>query len=447
MSDTPYRSNITDCRAAAALAVRQVLNGDASLNTAIPAYVKHLPFDDHALFKALCFGVCRHYRSLQSGINPLLKKPFKDKDADLLALLMIGAYQLSAMRVPAYAAIDSCVTASKRLNKGWASGLINAVLRRYQQQLEQGTVNRCDDSDTEHPDWLLAKLRHYWPEHWSAIIEQNNAEPPLCLRVNTRKLDRQHFIEQLAETGLSAHPGALSDDAVYVDDRQLAITELPAFAEGLVSVQDEAAQLAASLLDLAPNQVVLDACAAPGGKTCHMLEREPVLHVTAVDSDSERLQRVQQNLDRLRLQATLKTADINDLDNWWDGQSFDRILCDVPCSATGVIRRHPDIKLLRTSDDIKQLAELQLSIVKTLWQCLKPGGIMVYATCSVLAQENTRIIERFCKQTEDCQELPIDAKLGGGHIESPHGVQLIPQADGHDGFFYARLYKRENEPQ
>ncbi|CAA0081317.1 Ribosomal RNA small subunit methyltransferase B [BD1-7 clade bacterium] len=436
----------TDPRAAAAMALQQVFTHRHSLNTAIPTYGARLSTTDAALFKAICYGVCRYYRSLEDIVQPLLKKPFKDKDVDILCLLYVGIWQLGAMRVPGYAAIDSCVEATRILKKPWASGLVNAVLRAGQSVLESNEDWLHAKDHAEHPDWFTAKLRHNWPDRFTEVLEQNNQEPPLCLRVNTHKLDRDTFIAQLAEQGTQAYAGALSESAVYVEDRQLALTELAAFQQGLISVQDEAAQLAAQLLAPESGHHVLDACAAPGGKTCHLLQMQPDITMTAVDSDAKRIERIQENLDRLAISAELVASDITDLDNWWTGKPFDRILCDVPCSATGVIRRHPDIKLLRTGDDIKQLAELQLQIVKTLWQCLKPGGIMLYATCSVLSQENSRIIERFCQQTPDCREIPIDAKLGEGHIASPCGAQLLPQAGAHDGFYYARLYKQDVEP-
>lgn len=427
-------------RSCAALALKDVLVKHHSLDPALDRACKHLQTADISLCKALCYGVCRHFQSLSLAIEPLLDKPLRNKDSDIYALLLIGAYQLSAMRLPEYAAIDSCVNASKELKKPWASGLINAILRKYQAQLASQSLPHHPQSDSEHPVWLYKKITNAWPDYAAAIFHANNQQPPLCIRVNIQKISRSQYLEKLLQQGINASVGEYSSTAIYIQDIPQDITTLPGFNQGECSVQDEAPQLSAFLLNLSAGQRVLDACAAPGGKTCHILETEFALkELIAIDHDADRLQRVSENLQRLNLTAKCIAADIVYLDKWWDGESFDRILCDAPCSATGVIRRHPDIKLLRHPEDIEQLAELQLSILQTLWQCLKPDGILLYATCSILPDENAAVIKQFCAMENSCEEITITENYG---IVTEYGRQLLPQVNAHDGFYYARLKKR-----
>lgn len=429
-------SKLLDARTAAALALQEVLVKRVSLTSAFDGQSKHLQTTEVPLFKALGFGIMRHFESLSATLAPLLEKPLRNKDKDIYALLLIGVFQLQYLNTPDYAAIDSCVKASKALKKPWAAGLINAVLRRY--QAEQGRVLN-NQQLSEHPLWLYNMLLAAWPEHAQAILTANNEEPPLCLRVNHRQYSRDDYMQELINNGISCSAGKHSLTSLYLHDKSHAIRELPHFSNGACSVQDEAPQLAAQLLDLAPHQTVLDACAAPGGKTCHILETEPLLaSVIAVDLEPKRLARVSENLARLQLNAQCVAADITDVDAWWNGELFDRILCDVPCSATGVIRRHPDIKFLRLATDIEQLHLLQLSILQKLWPTLKPGGILLYATCSILPRENVDVIEAFCKDEPNCQHIPLALHCG---IQQSFGTQLFPQSQGHDGFYYAKLQK------
>ena len=425
-----------DARRTAALAIRDVVVHQHSLDNALAEHSAGLADNDAALAQALAFGVLRHYQTLATGIDALLEKPVRRKDFAVYALMLIGAWQLQAMRMPPYAAIDSVVRASKALKKPWASGLINAVLRRFQKTPDTPFDEQVA---SEHPDWLYRAIQQAWPEQAGAIFAANNQQPPLCLRINCRQTSRQDYLQQLTQAGINATAGRFSADAVYLADKPADITALPGFADGFFSVQDEAPQLAAMLLNAEPGMHILDACAAPGGKTCHILERlDNRAELVAVDIDPHRLERVRQNLDRLQLSATLKAADISRPQSWWDGRPFDRILADVPCSATGVIRRHPDIKLLRRADDIAALAERQYRILQTLWPMLAPGGILLYATCSILPQENSDIIARFLAHNNDAGEIAIKADCG---IVSPHGRQLLPQTAGHDGFYYAALKK------
>ena len=433
--------NNINARSAAALVIKKMLVDGQSLNQTLPLYSELLAPEEQGLCKAICFGVCRYYRTLSTDINALLEKPLRNKDYDIYALLLIGAYQLDKMRTPEYAAIDGCVTASKALKKDWSKGLINAVLRKYQKNEQQASAND-EKAATEHPDWLVGKIRKMWPEHSEAIFHENNQEPPLCLRINEKQISRDAYCAYLQEQGITFTLGKLSPAAVYLPNKGVNITKLPYFEEGFFSVQDEAPQLAAFLLDSQAGDTVLDACAAPGGKTCHILEHSPeVASVTAVDMDDNRLARVEENLERLQLQAQCIASDILATEHWFDGQAFDKILADVPCSATGVIRRHPDIKWLRKPEDIQQLAQLQLEILTTLWTCLKPGGKLLYATCSVLTQENEKVIKAFVEQETSAKVLTINREFGSSTIQCHFGVQFLPISNGHDGFYYALLQK------
>ncbi|MDH1339254.1 16S rRNA (cytosine(967)-C(5))-methyltransferase RsmB [Ectopseudomonas oleovorans] len=428
-------------RLAAARALTAVLSGKASLGSSLPPQLDKVEHHDRALAQDLAFGAARWQPRLQLLAEKLLEKPFKAADKDVEALLLIGLYQLLHSRIPEHAAIGETVGCAGALKKPWAKGLLNAVLRRAQREHETifAELDRDPVLHSAHPRWLQKALKAHWPQHWQAICAANNAHPPLILRVNRRHGSRDAYLEELRSAGLAAEPCTFSRDGVRLL-QPCDVTTLPGFKEGRVSVQDEAAQLAADLLELAPGQRVLDACAAPGGKTCHLLEVEPGLgEVVAVDLEAKRLARVRENLDRLHLEATLIAADGRDTGAWWDGQPFQRILLDAPCSATGVIRRHPDIKLTRKPEDIPALAQLQGELLDALWPTLAPGGILLYATCSVLPTENSETIAAFLARTPDAQEVAIAGEFG---LQPAHGRQLLPQLDGHDGFYYAKLFKR-----
>jgi 16S rRNA (cytosine967-C5)-methyltransferase len=427
-------------RLAAAHALAAVLSGKASLNSSLPKQLDKVEARDRGLTQDLAFGTARWQPRLSALAERLLQKPFKAADADVEALMLVGLYQLFYSRVPAHAAIGETVGCADKLKKPWAKGLLNAVLRRAQREgvemlaeLERDPVVR-----TAHPRWLQKSLKAFWPEQWEAICAANNAHPPMILRVNRRHNSRDAYLQLLSAAGVAATPCTFSGDGIVLETA-CDVRDLPGFAEGWISVQDEAAQLAAELLDLAPGQRVLDACCAPGGKTCHLLEAQADLKaVVAVDLEAKRLVRVRENLDRLGLDAQLIAADGRDTAAWWDGQPFQRILLDAPCSATGVIRRHPDIKLTRQPDDIAALATLQGELLDALWPTLQVGGILVYATCSTLPTENTEVIAAFLARTSGARELDLAIQAG---IKQPHGRQLLAQEGGHDGFYYAKLIK------
>lgn len=427
-------------RLAAAKALAAVLSGKASLNSSLPTQLDKVEDRDRGFTQDLAFGTARWQPRLSALAEKLLQKPFKAADADVEALLLVGLYQLLYTRVPAHAAIGETVGCADKLKKPWAKGLLNAVLRNAQRESETifAELERDPVVRTAHPRWLQKSLKAFWPQQWEAICAANNAHPPMILRVNRRHHGRDAYLALLGEAGIAATPCVYSRDGIVLE-AAADVRSLPGFAEGWISVQDEAAQLAADLLDLAPGQRVLDACCAPGGKTCHILEAEPALAgVAAVDLEAKRLVRVKENLERLGLDAELIAADGRDIDKWWDGKPFQRILLDAPCSATGVIRRHPDIKLTRQPDDIVALAQLQGELLDAMWKTLEVGGILLYATCSTLPTENTEVIAAFLERTPGARELDLATAAG---IKQPHGRQLLAQQGGHDGFYYAKLIK------
>lgn len=428
-------------RLAAARALAAVLAGKASLASSLPTQLERVSDRDKGLVQELAFGTARWQPRLSALALALLSKPFRKADQDIEALLLIGLYQLLYTRIPAHAAIAETVGCATALKKPWAKGLLNAVLRRAQREAETllPTLEKDPVVLTAHPRWLQKSLKAFWPDDWLAICEANNSHPPFTLRVNQRVSSRAAYLAQLADAGIAGQATPFSADGITLAT-PCDVTALPGFADGAVSVQDEAAQLAAELLMLEPEQRVLDACCAPGGKTCHILESQPDLReVVAIDLEPQRLERVKENLTRLKLDATLLAGDARATDQWWDGQQFQRILLDAPCSATGVIRRHPDIKLARQADDIAALAQLQGELLDALWPTLAENGILLYATCSTLPTENTEVIAAFLQRCSDAQELPFSAAFGK---EQAHGQQLLAQVGGHDGFYYARLIKQ-----
>lgn len=427
-------------RLAAARALAAVLSGKASLNSSLPTQLDKVEERDRGLTQDLAFGTARWQPRLELLAAQLLQKPFKAADSDVQALLLVGLYQLFYTRIPAHAAIGETVGCADKLKKPWAKALLNAVLRRAQREGEEllASMERDPVVRTAHPRWLQKSLKAFWPEQWEAICAANNAHPPMILRVNRRHHSRDAYLALLGEAGIAAAACQYSRDGIVLA-AACDVRGLPGFAEGWISVQDEAAQLAADLLELAPGQRVLDACCAPGGKTCHLLEAEQGLaEVVAIDLEAKRLVRVRENLARLQLDAKLIACDARDTANWWDGKAFQRILLDAPCSATGVIRRHPDIKLTRQADDIPALATLQGELLDALWPTLEVGGMLLYATCSSLPTENTEVIEAFLARTPGARELDLATEAG---LRQPHGRQLLAQEGGHDGFYYAKLIK------
>lgn len=427
-----------DARVGAARVIGEVLVG-RSLNQALPLMLEKVAERDRPLLRQLCYGTLRLQPRLQGVLKQLLNKPLRDKDSDVQGLLLCGLYQLEATRIPDHAAVAATVGAVAALKKPWAKGMTNAVLRRFLRERDPLLAGLDEAAAASHPQWLYRAISRQWPAAAQRILAANNEQPPMTLRVNSRRVSREVYLDKLATAGIDATAGQLSPQAVCLT-QACDVNLLPGFDEGDVSVQDEAAQLAAFLLEAATGERVLDACAAPGGKACHLLELVPGLsELVAMDVDEIRLAKVGENLQRLELEATLLVGDASKPAPGLEPASFDHILVDAPCSATGVIRRHPDIKVLRRLEDIASMASQQLQILQGLWPLLKPGGRLLYVTCSVLEEENSRVVQRFTEQCEGAQTQQLDTHWG----EAVNcGRQLLPSVGGPDGLFFALLRKQ-----
>lgn len=434
---------LTDPRARAAQALVPLLMRQGSLSSLDD---HNLEPRDRRLLRALCFGVCRALPQLEAIANLLLSKPFKQRDFDVQALLLIGLYQLLYMRVPSHAAVGETAGAARLLGKGWATRVLNACLRRFQREQValEARVATQPEAVTLHPAWLLNALRTAWPEQINAVILANNTPAPMTLRVNLSRTSRDEYLALLQDAGIDAESCTHSPAGIRLAS-PIDVSALPLFAEGVVSVQDEAAQLAAPLLySSLPKDIplrILDACSAPGGKSAHLLELAATddrpLELVSLDSDAQRLTRVKETLTRLGFSADVVHADASQPD-WWDGRPFDAILLDAPCSGTGVIRRHPDIKLLRTAQDIVQLDALQQRILHTLWPMLAESGRMLYATCSIMPAENAQQISTFVTEQADARVISLDVPWG---IDHQGTRQRLPGDDNADGFFYALMMR------
>ncbi|WP_159880027.1 MULTISPECIES: 16S rRNA (cytosine(967)-C(5))-methyltransferase RsmB [Aquitalea] len=378
---------------------------------------------ERAALQDICYGSLRQLARLRFWLRRLVPKALPEPQLE--RVLLVALYQLVYTRAADYAIVNEAVKLSERLARGKFKALVNGVLRNFLRQREE--MLRLADKDleaaTNHPRWWVKAVQQAYPQEWSEILQWNNSHPPMTLRVNARKSSVASYLAQLETLGMAAT--ALDERGGILLDKPVNVRELPGFADGVVSVQDWGAQQAACLLDLQAGQRVLDACAAPGGKTCHMLELADV-NMTALDIDPQRLVRVAENLQRGGLQASLHAADAGQVADWWDGKPFDRILADVPCSASGVVRRHPDIKWLRRPGDFAALARQQAQMVDTLWGLLAPGGKMLYATCSIFPEENQQQLEAFLARHADAECL--------------NQQQLLP-CERHDGFYYALLAK------
>ncbi|MBC52766.1 MAG: 16S rRNA (cytosine(967)-C(5))-methyltransferase [Gammaproteobacteria bacterium] len=437
-------------RATAAQILARLLRQQGSLASLLPRASDVAAQDQNqmSLLRELCFGTCRWYHKLNLELSSLIDKPLKNKDLDIHCLLLVGMYQLEHMRLADHAAVSETVNATVILKKGWAKSLVNGVLRQYQRKrasTDHGNIDPTVTTALTYADWLVDAIRTDWPQQSDQILSAGNQHPPMTLRVNLARVSRAAYLDQLAIEGIEATPGNLAESAIYLTQGR-AVNTLPGFSDALVSVQDEASQLIPGLLAAGGGQRILDACAAPGGKTCHVLETlarhgDAPHTMLALDIEARRLGRIEENLQRLMLASPavhLQAADSSEPASWWDATPFDRILLDAPCSATGIIRRQPDIKVLRQADDVSRLAALQHKLLASLWPCLAPGGMMLYSTCSVLRDENDRQIMRFLEETADAEEIPINAGWG---VSTGAGRQLLPTDQGPDGFYFAVLRK------
>lgn len=424
----PYKTLQINPRTEAAKVLQAVIYKGESLSTALVS-------SDSPLLSDLCYGSLRWHEPLSFLLDELMSKKLKSKDKDIECLIRIGLYQIIYQKTPDHAAVGETVNALKGLKKPWAKNLVNAVLRNFLRGQEKllKQQNEYWPAKYAFPQWLLDKVKNAYPKQWQEILAESNNRAPMTLRVNLTHQSREEYLAKLTDLGIKASIVNDVKTAISLGSPQN-VFELPGFADGDVSVQDAAAQNASILLDCQDNMTVLDACAAPGGKTGHILESARHLDVIAVDSSKLRLKRVQENLDRLKLKATVIASDALETDNFSKDILFDRILLDAPCSATGVIRRHPDIKVLRRESDIKQLQQLQSNILDALWEKLKPSGILLYATCSILPDENETQINAFIKRHDNVKVIPIPKAQG-------LGLQVFPGDAAMDGFYYAKLSK------
>jgi 16S rRNA (cytosine967-C5)-methyltransferase len=427
-------------RAAAARVVAAVHAG-SNLDDALLAQ-KAVPIAEQPLLKALCYGVVRERTLLDTLAGSMLEKPLRDEPL-VSALLACGLFQLRSMRVPPHAAVAETVAAAELLGKPWAKGLTNALLRRYQR--ERGAIDAKLPTTPEvrlsYPAWLVEAIRRDWPGEWRGVLAAGNAQAPLTLRVNRRHIAREAYLGKLAQAGIAARPLAAAPDALVLAEA-VPVEQLPGFAAGEVSVQDASAQLAAPLLDVQPGMRVLDACAAPGGKTAHLLELVDGLDVLALDSQGSRLPRLRDTLLRLGVDAHVMEADASQPARWWKGKKFDRILIDAPCSGTGVLRRHPDIKWLRRETDIAAMADLQQRLLRALWPLLVPQGVLVYATCSILKAEGEDVARAFLAHDKSVVERVIECEAGADWGEDCGLGRRIAPGEDHDGFYYVRFIKQ-----
>jgi 16S rRNA (cytosine967-C5)-methyltransferase len=427
-------------RAIAAQAIAQVLDKGLSLSAVLPEMQKGVNDKDKALLQELCFGTLRVLPLLSWYLNQLMKKELTGKQRSLHYLLLIGLYQIIYTRIPPHAAVAETVSGAVALKRPQLKGLLNGVLRQFQrQQQELETQVQKQNCRFLHPSWLLRRLKLAYPQSWQDIVEANNQKPPMWLRVNRRYHSRDQYLVLLAEKGIDAFADSHRPDAVRLASPQQ-VSALPGFDDGWVTVQDLSAQESVEYLQPQNGELILDLCAAPGGKTTHILEAAPEANVIAVDIDQLRADRIQQNLIRLKQSAEVIVGDGRDPQSWCKGRLFDRILLDAPCSATGVIRRHPDIKWLRRDEDIEELVQLQRQILLAIWPCLKEGGTLIYATCSVLPEENEMQIRHFLADRSDAKVIDLTEHRTMSDSQ-PTGKQNLPSTFGGDGFFYAKLIK------
>jgi len=415
-------------RATAARILQSVVYNGESLSAA-------LANNDSPLVSDLCYGSLRWHEPLSALISILVSKSLKKKDKDVECLIRVGLYQIIYQKTPDHAAVGETVNALKSLKKPWAKNLVNAVLRNFLRGQEKLQKEMLAEEPAKYafPQWLIDRIRKAWPDNWEEILDQSNQRAPMTLRVNLSHQSRDEYLTKLTKADIDAEPIKEVATAVILGKPQN-VNDLPGFTDGDSSVQDAAAQLAGILLDCEDGMRVLDACAAPGGKTGHILESASNLEVIAVDNSESRMKRVSENLDRLNLTAKTIVADVLDTDVYAKDILFDRILLDAPCSATGVIRRHPDIKVLRRNSDIAELQKLQAEMLQTLWEKLKPGGVFLYATCSILPEENENQISSFIDNNSNAEMIVIDSS-------EFLGKQIFPGDNSMDGFYYAKIKK------
>ena len=429
--------NLQNPRLAALHALSEVLDDNKNLGDS-KALSSLIDSRNNALARNLAYGVLRWLGALEWIASQLLSKPLKKREIEVKRLILLGLQQLWHDQTASHAAVNETAECARLLGKPWAVGLINAVLRRFQRE-QQAILEKLQQSGKQfaHPAWLLTEIQNDWPAQWQEIVDANNRQAPLWLRINRRQADETVLRNELKSAGFELSDHEFASDAICINPAA-GVANIPGFEKGWLSVQDPAAQLARDLLDPQSGERILDACAAPGGKTAHLLEACDGIELTALDRQARRLEQVNENLLRLGLKTETLAADATDTQSWWKGEKFHKILLDAPCSATGVIRRHPEIKWLRTSMQVDKVVQTQADLLKALWPLLEPGGLLVYATCSILKRENSQQIQRFLKHHPDAVlNVPV---VEWGEAD-PYGRQILPGAAGMDGFFYAVLRK------
>lgn len=429
-----------NARTVATQIVTQVIKNKHSLSESLETGLSELKDSrERALAQSLCYGVLRWQLRLERVLQLLLKKPLQLKDYDIKALLLIGLYQHIYCRIPSHAATAATVEVTRHLKKTWATSLVNAVLRNFQRQ-QTVLLDKIDQDISArwaHPLWFLKKLQQNFPEKWTSLAQANNEHPPMSLRINALLTSRESYLALLKESNIESTYILYTKYGMTVN-QPMPVDKLPHFSKGWVSVQDGAAQLAVELLDVPEGARILDACAAPGGKTAQILERNKVGLLFAIDNQKQRVEKIHETLKRLHLSAIVRHADATQPEKWWDGQFFERIILDVPCSSSGVVRRHPDIKFLRQATDIEQFVEQQAKLLDSVWQLLAPQGKLLYITCSVFAEENHLQMQNFLKKHTDAIEIPLT--VDWGHA-MPVGRQILTGEHNFDGFYYALCQK------
>ena len=440
-------------RALAAKCIYAVIEQGRSLSVELPKQQERVEGKDKGLLQEICYGVLRFLPELENDVRGLMKKPLTGKQRVFHCLILVGVYQIKYTRIPDHAAVSETVAATTQLKNKHLKGLINGVLRNFQREFQAEKEPKNIDAPLltdaikfNHPSWFIKKIQAAYPLHWQNILLANQEKPPMWLRVNQQHHPLAQYQKLLDDAEIDYQCIDPSSGAIALS-QPIDVNKLPGFKDGWVSIQDGAAQQAARLLDAQKGDLVLDCCAAPGGKTCHILEYTPgVASVTAIDIEETRLLRVTENLQRLKLSAKVITGDAANPKTWWDNQLFDRILLDAPCSGTGVIRRHPDIKWLRNVNDIERLKVLQQQILKNIWSLLKPGGTLLYATCSILPEENSEQIKDFISKQADATLVSIpedENNIGWQLLAQPHGLNKPSM----DGFYYAKLKKLASNPK
>ena len=429
-------------RAAAAKLAWQIIDQGQSLDAVLATF-----FDDHdysnqdrGFTQELVYGVCRWYGALDAQASQLLRSTIRKKDRVVHFVLLVGLYQLKHLETADHAAVGETVSACKQLNKVWAKNLINGCLRNYQRSMAEATSSPDNDADKlSHPSWLVGMIEKAWPDYADSVFSANNQRPPMCLRVNRRQYSQNDYLTLLDKANIKAQADPYSSDGIVLD-KPVAVTLLPEFESGACSVQDTAAQLSADFLQLEKGMSALDACAAPGGKSAHMLERcDNQLSLQALDISERRCEQLHSTLSRLALDADIISADSRDISQWNIPENgYDRILIDAPCSGIGVIRRHPDIKHHRRPDDIQTLNNVQQQLLSNLWPTLKPNGLLLYMTCSILPSENEAQIDTFIKQHNNAIIETVDHPNA---FALKHGAQTLPGVHNMDGFYYCLLRK------